>query len=169
MKKMKEYQINQLRDIWGGERALINWEPGTGKTLLAISLLIAKIHVHKQVGLVIAPKSICSQWIEEISNWIKLGKLQEVYYKLLQPSQNVETVELILEKCKAKGAILICAPSIFNSEISTRCLIPFIDDSNISTLVLDEGHKFLNNDKTQISNSINSLKIINRIVLVCFK
>lgn len=131
-----------------------------------IALLIAKIHINKQISIVVAPKSICSQWVAEIAKWVKLCKMQEIFYKGLQTTQSAETVQLLLEKCKSIGGILVFAPWILESEIFDECLKPFIANSNVSTLVLDEGHESLNKAEKNIAQALLSLNISNRIVLV---
>jgi SNF2 family DNA or RNA helicase len=167
-KKLLPHQKKEIETLWKNtdNNALLFWPPGTGKSLPMIGLLTAKIQINQDICVIVSPKSINLQWLQEFTKWVKESNLPTIYVKILKSTQEKETIEEILSgRLKFTGGVLIISPSFIATETGKETIVPFLQGKNASTIVFDEGHLYFNEENSTTVKLFNSFNIKHKYVL----
>ena len=145
--KLQQYQIDFIKayPIWKsklGLRGIYNaFDQGLGKTLTAVSLAMS---LHMDKIYIICPNSLVLNWYNEIKNYYD-GKILSCICK---------NNEIVSQNTKF---------FITNNE-SIKSMLPYIDVSKKTMLIIDEGHNFRNlngNRVKELLDFVDKLKPIN--------
>jgi hypothetical protein len=170
--KMMEYQLegtNWMLYNWhNGLNCLLADEMGLGKTVQTICLLE---HLRINYGtfpvLILAPSSVCQNWIEELNRWAP--KMQHVLYGgSIDARDNLTTYELFnknLEKPSShrrekliKNHVIVTSYAILAKDRNVLKNIPW------QVIVVDEAHR-LKGASNQLSDILDDFRSEFRVLL----
>ncbi|CAB3255914.1 unnamed protein product [Arctia plantaginis] len=192
VKKLKPHQANGIKFMWDacfesvkrikkdkGSGCILAHCMGLGKTLQVISLTHTLLIHGKLTGvnrvLVVCPLSTVLNWVNEFRMWLKHAETEfEVdVYELSRYKQNSERA-FQLQQWFEGGGVCVLGYEMFrnlsadnNKKFKKKMLKSFQEslvEPGPDLVVCDEGH-LLKNEKTSLSQSMNKVKTLRRIVL----
>ncbi|CAH0727160.1 unnamed protein product, partial [Brenthis ino] len=192
VKKLKPHQANGIKFMWDacfesvkrikkdkGSGCILAHCMGLGKTLQVVSLThtllthSALTRVHRV--LVVCPLSTVLNWVNEFRIWLKHAHadFDVDVYELSRHKQNSERAWQ-LQQWFSGGGVCVLGYEMFrnlsadnNKKFKKKMLKSFQEslvDPGPDLVVCDEGH-LLKNEKTSLSQAMNRVKTLRRIVL----
>ncbi|XP_028169324.1 transcriptional regulator ATRX homolog [Ostrinia furnacalis] len=192
VKKLKPHQANGIKFMWDacfesvkrikkdkGSGCILAHCMGLGKTLQVVSLTHTLL-THSELTsvqrvLVVCPLSTVLNWVNEFRMWLKHAERDyEVdVYELSRYKQNSERA-FQLQQWFDNGGVCVLGYEMFRNlsadnpkKFKKKMLKTFqqsLVDPGPDLVVCDEGH-LLKNEKTSLSQSMNRVKTLRRIVL----
>lgn len=143
-KTLYPYQIKLLADLYNNKSAGIFYDMGLGKTVLGS----IKATSYKLPILIIAPKSVCSQWIEHFKEWHREYKgynltNKKEFENFINDNNNLKVGVINYDLCYRRGEL---------SKLKHY------------TLILDESHA-ISNINSKRTKAIMKLKFENVLLL----
>ncbi|XP_061718363.1 transcriptional regulator ATRX homolog isoform X1 [Cydia pomonella] len=192
VKKLKPHQANGIKFMWNacfesvkrikkdrGSGCILAHCMGLGKTLQVVSLTHTLLAHSKLTGvkrvLVVCPLSTVLNWVNEFNMWLKHSETEtEVdVFELSRHKQNSER-SWQLQQWVDCGGVCVLGYEMFrnlsadnNKKFKKKMLKTFQEalvDPGPDLVVCDEGH-LLKNEKTSLSQSMNRVRTLRRIVL----
>ncbi|XP_013184580.2 transcriptional regulator ATRX homolog isoform X2 [Amyelois transitella] len=192
VKKLKPHQANGIKFMWDacfesvkrikkdkGSGCILAHCMGLGKTLQVVSLTHTLLTHSSLTGvnrvLVVCPLSTVLNWVNEFKMWLKHAETEyEVdVYELSRFKQNSERA-FQLQQWFSHGGVCVLGYEMFRNlsadnvkKFKKKMLRHFQEslvDPGPDLVVCDEGH-LLKNEKTSLSQSMNRVKTLRRIVL----
>lgn len=192
VKKLKPHQANGIKFMWDacfesvkrikkdkGSGCILAHCMGLGKTLQVISLTHTLLTHGSLTGvnrvLVVCPLSTVLNWVNEFNMWLKHAeaKFDVDVYELSRHKQNSERAYQ-LQQWFEGGGVCVLGYEMFRNlsadnpkKFKKKMLKSFqqsLVDPGPDLVVCDEGH-LLKNEKTSLSQSMNRVKTLRRIVL----
>ncbi|XP_063385527.1 transcriptional regulator ATRX homolog, partial [Cydia fagiglandana] len=192
VKKLKPHQANGIKFMWNacfesvkrikkdrGSGCILAHCMGLGKTLQVVSLTHTLLAHSKLTGvkrvLVVCPLSTVLNWVNEFTMWLKHAETDtEVdVFELSRHKQNSER-SWQLQQWVECGGVCVLGYEMFrnlsadnNKKFKKKMLKTFQEalvDPGPDLVVCDEGH-LLKNEKTSLSQSMNRVRTLRRIVL----
>ncbi|XP_047997561.1 transcriptional regulator ATRX homolog isoform X2 [Leguminivora glycinivorella] len=192
VKKLKPHQANGIKFMWNacfesvkrikkdrGSGCILAHCMGLGKTLQVVSLTHTLLTHSKLTGvkrvLVVCPLSTVLNWVNEFNMWLKHAETDtEVdVFELSRHKQNSER-SWQLQQWVECGGVCVLGYEMFrnlsadnNKKFKKKMLKTFQEalvDPGPDLVVCDEGH-LLKNEKTSLSQSMNRVRTLRRIVL----
>ncbi|GBP37933.1 Transcriptional regulator ATRX homolog [Eumeta japonica] len=191
VKKLKPHQANGIKFMWDacfesvkrikkdkGSGCILAHCMGLGKTLQVVSLTHTLLTHSKLTGvqrvLVVCPLSTVLNWVNEFRIWLKHteSEFEVDVYELSKYKQNSERAYR-LQDWFENGGVCVLGYEMFrnlsadNKKFRKKMLRSFQEslvDPGPDLVVCDEGH-LLKNEKTRLSQSMNRVKTLRRIVL----
>ncbi|KAL0829318.1 hypothetical protein ABMA28_004116 [Loxostege sticticalis] len=192
VKKLKPHQANGIKFMWDacfesakrikkdrGSGCILAHCMGLGKTLQVVSLTHTLLthseltNVHRV--LVVCPLSTVLNWVNEFRMWLKHSErdFDVDVYELSRYKQNSERA-FQLQQWFEHGGVCVLGYEMFRNlsadnpkKFKKKMLKNFqqsLVDPGPDLVVCDEGH-LLKNEKTSLSQSMNRVKTLRRIVL----
>lgn len=160
IERLAPYQIEGVQWLWNlhceSKGGILADDMGMGKTRTVCSFLhgLLRCSLTKR-AIVIAPKTILSQWQAELRN---VGLADQIHMYRTPQSQGESLNNVII-----RGGVLLTTYEVFRSK---HKLITREDTETVEWdyLFLDEGHR-IKNDKTQTWHAFNTLKCRHKIVI----
>ncbi|XP_053608900.1 transcriptional regulator ATRX homolog isoform X2 [Plodia interpunctella] len=192
VKKLKPHQANGIKFMWNacfesvkrikkdkGSGCILAHCMGLGKTLQVVSLTHTLLTHGSLTGvnrvLVVCPLSTVLNWVNEFNMWLKHAETEyEVdVYELSRFKQNSERA-FQLQQWFKHGGVCVLGYEMFRNlsadnakKFKKKMLRNFQEslvDPGPDLVVCDEGH-LLKNEKTSLSQSMNRVQTLRRIVL----
>ncbi|KPJ17235.1 Transcriptional regulator ATRX-like [Papilio machaon] len=192
VKKLKPHQANGIKFMWDacfesvkrikknkGSGCILAHCMGLGKTLQVVSLTHTLLTHNDLTGvnrvLVVCPLSTVLNWVNEFRMWLKHAERESEVdvYELSRHKQNSERAYQ-LQQWYESGGVCVLGYEMFrnlsadNSKKFKKKMLKTFQESLVDPgpdmVVCDEGH-LLKNEKTSLSQSINRVKTLRRIVL----
>ncbi|XP_028027063.1 transcriptional regulator ATRX homolog isoform X4 [Bombyx mandarina] len=192
VKKLKPHQANGIKFMWDacfesvkrikkdkGSGCILAHCMGLGKTLQVISLTHTLLTHGSLTGvsrvLVVCPLSTVLNWVNEFRMWLKHAEnnFEVDVYELSRFKQNSERAFQLSQWYKS-GGVCVLGYEMFRNlsadntkKFKKKMLKNFQEslvDPGPDLVVCDEGH-LLKNEKTSLSQSMNKVKTLRRIVL----
>ncbi|KAG7301961.1 hypothetical protein JYU34_013405 [Plutella xylostella] len=192
VKKLKPHQANGIKFMWDacfesakrskkdkGSGCILAHCMGLGKTLQVVSLTHTLLVHGKLTGvkrvLVVCPLSTVLNWVNEFNMWLKHANADYDVdvYELSRFKQNSERA-FQLQQWLDNGGVCVLGYEMFrnlsadNSKKYRKKMLQTFQRSLVDPgpdlVVCDEGH-LLKNEKTSLSQSMNRVKTLRRIVL----
>lgn len=192
VKKLKPHQANGIKFMWDacfesvkrikkdkGSGCILAHCMGLGKTLQVVSLTHTLLTHAKLTGvhrvLVVCPLSTVLNWVNEYKMWLQHAHSDKEIdiYELSRHKQNFERAYQ-LQEWLDNGGICVLGYEMFrnlsadNSKKYRKKMLKSFQESLVDPgpdlVVCDEGH-LLKNEKTSLSQSMNRVKTLRRIVL----
>ncbi|XP_069359921.1 transcriptional regulator ATRX homolog isoform X2 [Maniola hyperantus] len=192
VKKLKPHQANGIKFMWDacfesvkrikkdkGSGCILAHCMGLGKTLQVVSLTHTLL-IHSDLTrvnrvLVVCPLSTVLNWVNEFKIWLKhaVSDYEVDIYELSRYKQNSERAWQ-LQQWFSGGGVCVLGYEMFrnlsadnNKKFKKKMLKSFQEslvDPGPDLVVCDEGH-LLKNEKTSLSQAMNRVKTLRRIVL----
>ncbi|XP_063538258.1 transcriptional regulator ATRX homolog [Cydia strobilella] len=192
VKKLKPHQANGIKFMWNacfesvkrikkdhGSGCILAHCMGLGKTLQVVSLTHTLLAHRKLTGvkrvLVVCPLSTVLNWVNEFNMWLKHAETDHEVdvFELSRHKQNSER-SWQLQQWVECGGVCVLGYEMFrnlsadnNKKFKKKMLKTFQEalvDPGPDLVVCDEGH-LLKNEKTSLSQSMNRVRTLRRIVL----
>ncbi|XP_045773652.1 transcriptional regulator ATRX homolog isoform X2 [Maniola jurtina] len=192
VKKLKPHQANGIKFMWDacfesvkrikkdkGSGCILAHCMGLGKTLQVVSLTHTLL-IHSDLTrvnrvLVVCPLSTVLNWVNEFKIWLKhaVSDYEVDIYELSRYKQNSERAWQ-LQQWFSGGGVCVLGYEMFRNlsadnvkKFKKKMLKSFQEslvDPGPDLVVCDEGH-LLKNEKTSLSQAMNRVKTLRRIVL----
>ncbi|XP_047534137.1 transcriptional regulator ATRX homolog isoform X2 [Vanessa atalanta] len=192
VKKLKPHQANGIKFMWNacfesvkrikkdkGSGCILAHCMGLGKTLQVVSLTHTLLTHSSLTGvnrvLVVCPLSTVLNWVNEFRIWLKhaVTDYEVDVYELSRYKQNSERAWQ-LQQWVGGGGVCVLGYEMFRNlsadnvkKFKKKMLRSFQEalvDPGPDLVVCDEGH-LLKNEKTSLSQAMNRVKTLRRIVL----
>nr|XP_032518493.1 transcriptional regulator ATRX homolog isoform X2 [Danaus plexippus plexippus] len=192
VKKLKPHQANGIKFMWNacfesvkrikkdkGSGCILAHCMGLGKTLQVVSLTHTLLTHSSLTGvnrvLVVCPLSTVLNWVNEFRIWLKHteNEYDVDVYELSRFKQNSER-SYQLSSWFASGGVCVLGYEMFrnlssdtNKKFKKKMMKSFQEslvDPGPDLVVCDEGH-LLKNEKTSLSQAMNRVRTLRRIVL----
>ncbi|KAI8432367.1 hypothetical protein MSG28_004774 [Choristoneura fumiferana] len=192
VKKLKPHQANGIKFMWNacfesvkrikkdrGSGCILAHCMGLGKTLQVVSLTHTLLTHGSLTGvrrvLVVCPLSTVLNWVNEFTMWLKhaVTDYEVDVFELSRHKQNSER-SWQLQQWVECGGVCVLGYEMFrnlsadnNKKFKKKMLKTFQEalvDPGPDLVVCDEGH-LLKNEKTSLSQSMNRVRTLRRIVL----
>ncbi|XP_050344048.1 transcriptional regulator ATRX homolog isoform X2 [Nymphalis io] len=192
VKKLKPHQANGIKFMWNacfesvkrikkdkGSGCILAHCMGLGKTLQVVSLTHTLLTHNSLTGvnrvLVVCPLSTVLNWVNEFRIWLKhaVTDYEVDVYELSRYKQNSERAWQ-LQQWVGGGGVCVLGYEMFRNlsadnvkKFKKKMLRSFQEalvDPGPDLVVCDEGH-LLKNEKTSLSQAMNRVKTLRRIVL----
>lgn len=163
------HQVDGLRWLWSlhckGKGGILGDDMGLGKTMQICGFLAGLFHSRLiRRALVVAPKTLLSHWLKELSV-VGLSEKTKEYYGTCPKARQYE-LQYVLQD---KGILLTTYDIVRNNSKSLRGDFYFkdeLDEDSITWdyMILDEGH-LIKNPSTQRAKSLLEVPAAHRIII----
>ncbi|XP_030511508.1 protein CHROMATIN REMODELING 24 isoform X2 [Rhodamnia argentea] len=168
-KMLYAHQVDGLKWLWSlhckGKGGILGDDMGLGKTMQICAFLAGLFHSRSiRRALVVAPKTLLSHWLKELSA-VGLSEKTREYYGTCPKARQYE-LQYVLQD---KGVLLTTYDIVRNNSKSLRGDSYFrdeLDEDSITWdyMILDEGH-LIKNPSTQRAKSLLEIPAAHRIII----
>ncbi|VFR02291.1 unnamed protein product [Cuscuta campestris] len=167
-KMLYPHQRDGLKWLWSihsqGKGGILGDDMGLGKTMQICGFLAGLFHSNMiRRAMIVAPKTLMSHWIKELTVVGLSGKIRE-YYGTSMKARDYELQHILEDK-----GVLLTTYDIVRNNVKSLCggyfhCVDSEDEVIWDYMILDEGH-LIKNPSTQRAKSLHEIPCVHRIII----